>query len=162
MYDIFNKINNIEKNKKNITYKLLFKFYCIMPKKRKSAKEIMLEEIEAEERLQKEFLTEKERRSFEQVEKYVDKTRSEVEKNMHKKKSERVGDEDFRKFKSKSEKDRYEEARLESMISQVWLKSKNSSEWLKSRESKIFYIIYLVIIVAIVVFCVKHFIFKYL
>lgn len=133
-----------------------------MAKRRKSIKEIMLDEIEAEERLQKEFLTEKERKSFEQVEKYVSKNWKEVEENIRRKKSERVGDEDFRKFTSKSEKDRYEEAKLESMISQVWLISKNSWEWLKSRESKVLYIIYLVVIFAIVVFCAKHFLLKYL
>ena len=109
----------LKKIKKILHINCRLNFTVFMPRKRKSIKEIMLEEIEAEERLQKEFLTEKERKSFEQVEKYVNKTWSEVEKNLHKKKSERVGDEDFRKFTSKSEKDRYEEAKLESMISQV-------------------------------------------
>lgn len=91
---------------------------------RKSLKKILLEEIEAEERFQKEFLTEKERKSFEQVEKYVSKNRKDVEDNLRKRKSERVVEDDFRKFTSKSEKDRYEEAKLESMISQVAFSSK--------------------------------------
>lgn len=136
-----------------------------MPRRKrtvKSAKEIILEEIEAEERFQKEFLTEKEKKSFEQVEKYVSKSWKDVEENIRKRKSERVVEDDFREFSTKSEKDKYEEAKLESMISQVWLKSKNSSEWLKSKESKVLYIIYLVIIIVIVVFCAKHYLWRYL
>jgi hypothetical protein len=68
---------------------------------KKSLKKILLEEIEAEERFQKEFLTEKERKSFEQVEKFVSKNWKEVEENLRKKKSERVVDDDFKKFSSK-------------------------------------------------------------
>ena len=124
---------------------------------KKSLKKILLEEIEAEERFQKEFLTEKERKSFEQVEKFVSKNWKEVEENLRKKKSERVVDDDFKKFSSKWEKDRYENARLESMISQVAVKS-NWSWWVwKDKQYKILYIIYIIVLFVAVIFCVIHY-----
>lgn len=124
---------------------------------KKSLKKILLEEIEAEERFQKEFLTEKERKSFEQVEKFVSKNWKEVEENLRKKKSERVVDDDFKKFSSKWEKDRYENARLESMISQVAVKS-NWSWWVwKDKQYKTLYIIYIIVLFVAVIFCVIHY-----
>lgn len=124
---------------------------------KKSLKKILLEEIEAEERFQKEFLTEKERKSFEQVEKFVSKNWKEVEENLRKKKSERLVDDDFKKFSSKWEKDRYENARLESMISQVAVKS-NWSWWVwKDKQYKTLYIIYIIVLFVAVIFCVIHY-----
>ncbi len=124
---------------------------------KKSLKKILLEEIEAEERFQKEFLTEKERKSFEQVEKFVSKNWKEVEENLRKKKSERVVDDDLKKFSSKWEKDRYENARLESMISQVAVKSNWSWRVWKDKQYKTLYIIYIIVLFVAVIFCVIHY-----
>lgn len=127
-----------------------------MAKKKKTVKEMLMEEIAVEERFQKEFLTKKQQKSFDQVEKYVSKNWKDLEENLRKKKAERWVEDDG-KFSTKSEKDRYEEAKLETMISQVALSSKWSSWWEKSKEAKILYVIYLVILLAIVIFCAKHY-----
>lgn len=127
-----------------------------MAKKKKTVKEMLMEEIAVEERFQKEFLTKKQQKSFDQVEKYVSKNWKDLEENLRKKKAERWVEDDG-KFSTKSEKDRYEEAKLETMISQVALSSKWSSWWEKSKEAKILYVIYLVILLAIVIFYAKHY-----
>ena len=127
-----------------------------MAKKKKTVKEMLMDEIAVEERFQKEFLTKKQQKSFDQVEKYVSKNWKDLEENLRKKKAERWVEDDG-KFSTKSEKDRYEEAKLETMISQIALSSKWSSWWEKSKEAKILYVIYLVILLAIVIFCAKHY-----
>ena len=96
-----------------------------------------------------EFLTKKEKRSFEQVEKYVSKNRDETLQDMTKRKSERWDEDNFDynslvdEFTNWEEK--YVNLKLEKMITSVNANSKSNTNW-SQIKTIITYLIYLMII----------------
>lgn len=96
-----------------------------------------------------EFLTKKEKRSFEQVEKYVNKNREETLNNMTKRKCERWDEDNIDYSWIVDEytnwEEKYVNLELEKMITAVHDRSKSNTNW-NNLKSIIMYILYLLII----------------
>jgi len=105
-----------------------------------------------------EFLTKKEKRSFEQVEKYVSKNRESTLQNMTEKKAERWEDDnfdyDFAKDWSPDWEEKFINSQLEMMIEAVNKSSQKSTKWWNIKA--LIYIIYLVVIWLAVILLIRH------
>ena len=96
-----------------------------------------------------EFLTKKEKRSFEQVEKYVSKSRDETLQNMTKRKSERWDDDNFDYNSIIDESSNWEEKYINLQIEKMITAIDNNSKSTTNRGSIktiLIYILYMVII----------------
>lgn len=111
------------------------------------------------ERISQEFLTEKERKSFEQVEKYVSKNREKTAQKISDRKNWRAVASVYSQDKSSSISD--DKAWLEFMIAQVAQQTK--VDWRNNRKkwTNILYIIYLILICVAIIFCMKYYLWEY-
>ena len=104
-----------------------------------------------------EFLTEKEKRSFEQVEKYVNNNREPILQNMAEKKAERWEMYDFIKdwsFDCDWE-EKFINSQLEMMIEAVNKNSQKNGNWWNIK-SVLMYIIYLVVILLAIILFIRQ------
>ena len=104
-----------------------------------------------------EFLTEKEKRSFEQVEKYVNNNREPILQNMAEKKAERWEMYDFIKdwsFDCDWE-EKFINSQLEMMIEAVNKNSQKNGNWWNVK-SVLMYIIYLVVILLAIILLIRQ------
>lgn len=104
-----------------------------------------------------EFLTEKEKRSFEQVEKYVNNNREPILQNMAEKKAERWEMYDFIKdwsFDCDWE-EKFINSQLEMMIEAVNKNSQKNGNWWNIK-SVLMYIIYLVVILLAIILLIRQ------